>query len=192
MLFFESIWLSFYLFPPTPSLCQRKCISQTYSPHPARDSFRNPEWWFFCRFFFFNSFHPSCFSKLTLHVSYSVLVSTYWLSISYIPSTIEDYRARSFLTKHLPARCLLSPGGGAHREAIFFSFLPWSLPCTESGRTNHGMRDSSILVIKKVGWNCISVHFGYIQDTSHKRQVMDKQNQLHFVMPASSSLVTAT
>lgn len=40
---FESIWLSFHLFPPTPSLCQRKRISQTYSPHPARYSFRNPE-----------------------------------------------------------------------------------------------------------------------------------------------------
>lgn len=61
------------------------------------------------------------------------------------------------------------------------------------------MRDSSILIIKKVGWNCISVHFGYVQGMSHKRQVMEKQRaslhkpvQKHFVMPASFSIVTAT
>lgn len=57
------------------------------------------------------------------------------------------------------------------------------------------MRDSSDLVMKKVGWNCISVHFGSVQGMSHKRQVMGKQRaslyepvQKHFVIPASISL----
>lgn len=51
------------------------------------------------------------------------------------------------------------------------------------------------IVIKKVGWNCILVSFGYVQGMSLKRQVMEKQRtsfhepvQRHFVMPATLSL----
>lgn len=55
MWLFESIWLLFHLFcHPPPLLCQRRHISQTYSPHPARCSFINLDCWF-C---FFTHFIP--------------------------------------------------------------------------------------------------------------------------------------
>lgn len=65
-----------HLFFPPRLHCQRRHLSQTYSPHPVRCSFRNPGW------FFFNSFHSSRILKLMRHVSYLVLVLRYCLSIS--------------------------------------------------------------------------------------------------------------
>lgn len=173
MWLFESIWLLFHLFcHPPPLLCQRRHISQTYSPHPARCSFIK-SWLLFLLFLLISS--PLPLQTLDVFFPFS---SDLCILYIYVLTVTAGSRDRSILTKHPFSRCLQSTGeidlqsGHILSLSLFFFLLEFALLWV---RENQGITDSSIPVIKRVGWNCILVGSGYIQSMSLEKHLMEKQ-----------------
>lgn len=128
MLLFESIWLSFHLFYRPPPLYAKGGTFPRLTLHTQHGTLSQT-----LSECFFNSFHPSCISKLMTYVSHSVLTHTFctfsmcW-ELQQDPEIEAHQQSSSSQSAYNPL------GEKTYRVASSLFFCQSSF-CIESGRT---------------------------------------------------------